>query len=273
MKATYSPSRLESFNSCSLKYFLTYKESLYADDTHQNVGTRKGNAFHKFAELYRPTWTEEQIKKEIKAAEQLYKIPEELSIEKAARRFIQFYELVIAPVIAQGGKFHQEVSFNFIIDDHKFTGRLDVLLEQADGTYYIIDYKTGKSAQTSYYVGQMMAYAWAIHKQYNVPLEEIPKKVKIGLFFPMADDTNENPLKVFKKVTLNEEALNKAKIHMLETILAIEGQWTPIATITKLCEYCPFAGLKQYCKASVEAGHLPMRGIVIKKRDWSTYRR
>jgi CRISPR/Cas system-associated exonuclease Cas4 (RecB family) len=270
-KATYSSSRLEQFHSCSLKYWLGYKQSLYAEDTQQNVFTRRGNAFHKFAETYQPSWDDTKIKEMTEAAEKQFRVPEEFTIKKPVTRFLTFYRNVITPILEAGGKLHQEVQFNFSIDDHKLTGKLDVLLECADGTFQIIDYKTGKTAQTSYYVNQMMIYAWAIHKQYGVPIEEVPTRVKIGLFFPVANEDKEDVMKVFKKVSFKEDSLQKTKDHVTKTIELIEGDWTPIPTLSKLCEFCSFCGLKQYCKASVDAGYLPTRGIVIKKRDWSTY--
>jgi len=192
----YSASRVGTFESCKLKYDLSYRRGYYAEETVQSVLTRKETAFHMFAETYEPTWTEEEILQHQKDIETKWNIPEEYSLTKPIRRFIRFYNEFIDPAVKAGAKYHREIQFDFDLDSSRFTGKLDVLLEYPNGAYHIIDYKTGKSTNTSYYTDQMFLYAWALHKQYNVPVMDMMDKIKISVFFGFADPDKEDPLSI-----------------------------------------------------------------------------
>lgn len=269
---TYSASRLGTFESCKLKYSLSYKRGYYAEETQQNVLTRKGVAFHYIAETYDPTWTPEALDKFRLETEQKYTLPEEFSLVKPVKKFQAFHKDIIEKALSENGKVHKEIEFKFKINESNFTGKLDVLVENADGTFHIIDYKTGKNANSaSYYVGQMMLYVYAIHKQYNVPLENIVDRVSVSLFFPLADSDSEDYKKVFKKIKFSSEILNQEINRYSGLIVQIEGNdWDEKeANLNKLCEFCPFIGRPQYCELSAKAGLLPTRGVVIKQRPWA----
>lgn len=269
-KATYSSSRVGTFESCKLKYDLQYKKGYYAEDTVQNVLTRKGNAFHLFAEHYEPSWSPDYIQQRRLDLEKQFSLPEEFSLEIPVKRFIKFYDEVFAPVELAGGKYNKEIEFKFDLDDNNFTGRLDVLLQYPDGTFHIIDYKTGKSSNTSYYVDQMMLYVWALHRQYNIPEEELVNKVRVNIYFALADQDKEDPLKVFKEIKFTKDILDKTRKHIGEQIQMIESNtWNPEANLSRMCEFCPFCGFKSYCELSAASGLVPTRGIIIKQREWA----
>ncbi len=269
-KATYSYSRVSTFKSCKLKYSLQYKRGYYAEDTVQNVLTRKGNAFHQFAEHYDPSWSPDYILQRRLELEKEYSLPEEFSLEVPIARFLKFYDEVLAPVLLAGGKVHREIEFKFEIDGNNFTGKLDILLEYPDGSFHIIDHKTGKSANTSYYVDQMMLYVWALHKQYNIPEDQLVDKIKINIYFALADQDKEDPLKVFKAIKFSKDQLDKTRKEITDHITTIEGnKWEAEASLDRMCEFCPFMGFKQFCPLSAGAGLVPVRGIKIKQRDWA----
>ncbi len=269
-KATYSSSRVGTFESCRLKYSLQYKRGYYAEDTVQNVLTRKGNAFHQFAEHYDPSWSPDYINQRRLDLEKQFTLPEEFSLEVPIKRFLKFYDEVMAPVIFAGGKVHKEIEFKFELDGNNFTGKLDVLLEKPDGTYHIIDYKTGKSSNTSYYVDQMMLYAWALHKQYGIPEDQLTNKVAVNIYFALADQDKEDPLKVFKAIKFTKQTLDDVRKAFADKITTIESStWAPEANLNRMCEFCPFCGFKQFCPLSAASGLYPTRGIIIKQRDWA----
>jgi len=269
-KATYSHSRVGTFESCKLKYSLQYKRGYYAEDTVQNVLTRKGNAFHLFAEHYDPSWSPAYILERRLALEKEFTLPEEFSLEAPVARFMKFYDQIYAPVLVGQGKVDREIEFKFELDGNNFTGKLDVLLSNPDGSFYIIDYKTGKSANTSYYVEQMMLYAWALHKQYNIPENELVDRVKIAIYFALADQDKEDPLKVFKQIKFTKQTLDDTRESLKKTISHIESNsWQPDANLNRMCEFCPFIGMKSFCPLSVSAGFCPTRGIKIKQREWA----
>lgn len=269
-KATYSHSRVSTFESCKLKYSLQYKKGYYAEDSVQSVITRKGSAFHLFAEHYDPSWSLETIEQKRLEIEKQFTLPEEFSLKTAIQRFICFYNQIFVPVEADQGKLNKEIEFKFELDSNNFTGKLDVLLSKKDGSFYIIDYKTSKNANTTYYVDQMMLYAWALHKQYKIPEEDIINKIQIGIYFALAEPDKEDPLKVFKQIKYTKQTLDEARDRIKESIIQIESNtWQPEANLGRMCEFCPFIGQKNFCSISVLAGSVPTRGIKIKQREWA----
>lgn len=269
-KATYSASRVGTFESCHLKYDLSYKKGYFAEETLQNVLTRKGNAFHEFAEHYDPNWSPDYIEQRRLDVEKKYRLPEEFNLTVAIKRFIKLFDEIMAPVGILGGKIQREIEFKFELDGNNFTGKLDVLLEKPDGTFHIIDYKTGKSTNTSYYVDQMMLYTWACHKQFNIPAEELINRVQVNVYFALADQEKEDPLKVFKQIKFTDATLAATREHYRGLIEMIEkNDWKPEANLNRMCEFCGFLGQQKFCPLSVSAGLIATRGTVIKQRDWA----
>lgn len=269
---TYSASRISTFQGCKLRYALQYKKGYYAEETQQNVLTRKGIAFHTLAENYDPLWTDEQLDKFRLDLEEKYKIPEEYSLALPAKKFKRFYDNELAVCAHNGGTVLKEVEFKFTLEGHSFTGKLDVLLQYPNGEFKIVDYKTGKSSNTSYYTAQMMLYVYATAQQYNIPREEIVDRISVQLFFPLAEITGEDLLnytKVFKKVKFSLATFDEEIEKFTTEVKNIEGVWEPEANLTKLCDWCPFIGRAQYCDLSFKSGLLPTRGVIIKQRDWA----
>lgn len=269
---TYSASRLGTFESCKLKYSLSYKRGYYAEETQQNVLTRKGVAFHYIAETYDPSWSQEKLDLFRLEVEQKYTLPEEFSLVKPVQKFQSFHKDVIEKALEAKSKVDKEIEFKFKIDSYNFTGKLDVLISNADGTFNILDYKTGKNANSaSYYVGQMMLYVYALHQQYKIPIEDIANRITVALFFPLADSESDDYKKVLKKLTFTQEILNQEISRYKNLIvLAESNNWDEKeANLTKLCEFCPFIGRSQYCELSAKAGLLPTRGVIIKQRSWA----
>lgn len=267
---TYSASRLGTFESCRLKYHLQYKYGYYAEEKQQNILTRKGSAFHELAENYNPMDSPDQLLAFRLAIEKKYVLPEEFSLERPLIRFQKFFDEVIASCSLQGGQVQREVEFKFDLKGSNFTGKLDVLLSYPDGTFMILDYKTGKSANTSYYTGQMMLYTWALMQEHKIPIEEAANRIQVGLFFPMAQPDDEGYGKVFKKIKFTKDHIEKETREYLDLINSIENTpWQPEANINKLCEFCAFVGQKEFCPMSVRAGLIRVRGVEVKQKDWA----
>lgn len=270
MGARYSASRVSTFESCKLKYSLQYQRGYYAEDTQQNVLTRKGTAFHEFAENYTPDWTAEKVEEQRKFYEEQFSLPEEFSLVQPVARFVEWYHQVIQPIIDEGGKVQNEIQFDFYLDNNHFTGKLDILAIDKDGVFWIIDHKTGRSTNTSYYKKQLLLYAWALHYQFKVPREEMTKRIKASIFFPFANPDEEDVRKVFKGIRFGDKHLDEVKDEFNTTIHRIESkQWEPEANLSRMCDFCPFAGKKEYCELSAKAGIHPTRGVKIKQRSWA----
>ena len=292
-KSKYSASRVSAFGSCTLKYDLQYNRGYYSEDAVQPVLTRKGNAFHEFAEFCHapiealegvtdpeiiaeiekdgPCWNTEEIKKYKEELEEKWRLPAEFELAQPVQRYYEMYMEVILPVIKAGGKYHREIQFDFELNGSRFTGKLDILLEEADGTFWILDHKTGKSTTTSYYKKQLILYAWALHLQdnYQIPRDEMIKKIKASVFFPFALPEETEMKKIFKSIRVTEKVLEEVSDHFKRAIHMIEGNWEPEAGISRMCEFCGFCGRQEYCPETYRAGIPPTRGVVIKQRQWA----
>lgn len=271
---TYSASRLNTFESCKLKYDLNYNKGYYAEESQQSILTRKGSAFHQFAETYDPTWTQDQLLASKVAIEQKYGLPPEFALDAPISRFLEFHADVLQTAIRRGAKVSKEIELKFSLGSYSFTGKLDVLIEYPDGTYHIIDYKTGKnSSSTKYYMGQMMLYVFGVHQLYTVPKDSIDTNIAVNLFFPLADADADSYKKSFKKIKFTKDDLQKELDKYESAIKLIESaSWnTEEANLSKLCEFCPFIGRITYCPLSAKAGLLPTRGVIIKQRRQYTH--
>jgi RecB family exonuclease len=270
MGAKYSASRVGTFESCTLQYDLKYNRGYYAEDTQQNVLTRKGNAFHEFAELYRPEWDEAKITEVREELEARFSLPAEFSLVQPLERYIRWYNEVLKPEMNKGAQLKREIQFDFELDGNNFTGKLDILLLIPEGNVaWIIDHKTGKSTTTTYYKTQLLLYAWALHKQYNIPADEMLSRIRASVFFPFADPDEVDVKKVFKGIRFTHAHLQEVRDHFKNLIAKIESDWEPEANITRMCDFCPFAGRKEYCALTAQSGVLPTRGIIIKQREWA----
>lgn len=270
MGAKYSASRVSTFESCTLQYDLRYNRGYYAEDTQQNVLTRKGNAFHEFAELYRPEWDDTKVTEVRTELEERFSLPEEFSLIQPFDRYITWYHEVLKPELDKGGQLKREIQFDFELDENRFTGKLDILLLIPEGNVaWIIDHKTGRSTNTAYYKTQLLLYAWALHKQYNIPTEEMLSRIRASVFFPFANPEETDVKKVFKSIRFTRKHLQEVRDHFREVIDRIEGSWEPEANISRMCDFCPFAGRKEYCALTAQAGIHPTRGVVIKQRSWA----
>lgn len=271
MGSKYSASRVSTFNSCTLQYDLRYNRGYYAEDTQQNVLTRKGNAFHEFAEIYEPEWDEKKIEEVRIELEKRFTLPDEFSLVSPIARYIEWYKTVLQPEIDNGAQLKKEIQFDFELDGNRFTGKLDILLLIPEGNIaWIIDHKTGRSMNTKYYKKQLLLYAWALHKQYGIPEEEMLKRIRCSVFFPFASPEEEDVKKVFKGIRFTSKHLQEVKEHFTSSIATIESDWTPEGNLNRMCDFCPFAGREQYCGLTARAGVLPTRGIIIKQRKWAT---
>jgi hypothetical protein len=289
-KATYSASRIGSFESCKLKYHLTYKEGYYVEDTITALNTRKGNAFHQFAEecgyplsfkdkfpnITDGTieyWDEAKIERFQKHLEHKFSLPEEFKMKAAVEVFYEFMETYVFPSLNNGWILHREIRLDFDANSHKFMGKLDLMLENKDtGEYYIIDYKTSKNANLSYHSDQFLLYAWGISQTYNVPVtDDLPSKIKIAAFFPFAIlNGNATSASGFKQLKYNVGDLLKNVEYFSGVVEEIEsGKWKPEPSLNFLCSYCGFKGNPEFCKLSYDSGLNPTRGTVISQRSWA----
>ena len=267
---TWSSTRLAVFESCKLKYDLTYNKGLYAEDTAQALVTRKGNAFHEFAEQYDPKWTATEALTASQELEIKYGLPEEFSLAQPVTRFVDLYQKVIQPVIAAGGTLEREIKFAFNLNGEPFVAKLDILLKTVDNRFVIIDHKTKKSTDTKMYASQMLLYVWALHLRHGIPFESLINNIDVQIFLPFASPKELSVQKLLKTIKFTTEDILAARDSRLAIIAATREPWDAEATLSKVCEFCPFAGMKAHCSLSASAGMTPTRGLAIKTRPWAS---
>jgi CRISPR/Cas system-associated exonuclease Cas4 (RecB family) len=69
----------------------------------------------------------------------------------------------------------EQLNTIFLLDDKVYV-KLDLLYTRADGTWVIVDWKTGKDSETI--EQQMLVYALYLKEQYKVPLEKMELRIE-----------------------------------------------------------------------------------------------
>ncbi|MBP5602756.1 MAG: UvrD-helicase domain-containing protein [Treponema sp.] len=74
---------------------------------------------------------------------------------------------------ADGRFYRAEWAFRMMLDGYIFTGSIDLIFENTDGTYTIVDYKSDQQIDVEKYRGQQECYRKAAARMLNVPEEKI----------------------------------------------------------------------------------------------------
>ena len=74
---------------------------------------------------------------------------------------------------AAGRFYRAEWAFRMLLDGYIFTGSIDLIFENPDGSYTIIDYKSDKEIDVEKYRGQQECYKKAAAKLLKIPEEKI----------------------------------------------------------------------------------------------------
>jgi len=257
MGASYSYSKIGTFESCPLAYDLQYvrKIKLLKDFDYDVI---KGIIFHHYAEVYKGNSRE--------AADKAFHEPEEVkpeflqmitpvqhkAIQEAFASFNHFYDTFL--------KSRENFTMKeFRISSktpkgHTFTGFLDLVVLQPK-EYWIIDYKTPKGSKASFYSGQLYTYIHYIMEKYKIPVEE----VRAGVFFPFATDVKSDDDR-FKEIKVTGKKIEEQITKLDDTIALLESpDRSKEANMQWLCNYCQYKGVQELCPLSVIAGARPVK--------------
>ena len=72
-----------------------------------------------------------------------------------------------------GSFYRAEWAFRMFLDGYIFTGSIDLIFQNADGTYTIVDYKSDKEIDPEKYRGQQDCYKKAASRMLNVSEDKI----------------------------------------------------------------------------------------------------
>ena len=169
-----SASKSDIIDQCLWKYRLKYILKLPGFGAKNEDALNFGSFIHKIFEL---GYKEKDIKSLLRIAEQersVYKVPfrENDRMKSCLENFLLWNQKM-------GETVSTEQVFTLPLDekhDINFIGVIDRVIKGTDGGYLVIDYKTSKrekKKRTLMDDNQLKGYAYAIHKTYDVPYDQI----------------------------------------------------------------------------------------------------
>lgn len=179
-----SPSKIKAYDECKKKYkfkYIDYLKGIYNKNSNTDA-LQFGSYIHKVLELGYQTSSVEELRVIAEECRSNYKFPKsrDKGVEKILTNFLKF-----------NSQLHEHISSELAFevemkDDYKLNGIIDRVVKGKTGKYLVIDYKTSKRAATStdlYKDPQLMMYAYAVSKMYNVPLDDIT----VAHYYPHLD--------------------------------------------------------------------------------------
>lgn len=177
----FSPSKLNTFDECQLKYkykYIHYLKEEYNEKASKDA-LQYGSYIHKILEDGVECTTVEELREHAKSLRSNYHFKgREADTEKCLTNFLKF-----------NGKLTETVSTEMIfkedvLKDLQVNGIIDRVVKGSTGKYLVIDYKTSKREKTKrelFNDPQLMIYAAAVAKMYNVSVNEIT----VAHFYPL----------------------------------------------------------------------------------------
>jgi ATP-dependent exoDNAse (exonuclease V) beta subunit len=181
---TVSPSKIKAYDECKKKYKFRYIDRL-RDTYNPNSNTdalQYGSYVHKIFELGYKVESLEELKKIAEELRENYQFPDSKmkNLEDILKNFHAFNQKLEEHVSS-------EMVFDIpITDDYSINGIIDRVIKGTSGKYLVIDYKTSRRPATKtdlFKDPQMLMYAYAIAKLYNVPVDH----VTVAHYYPHLD--------------------------------------------------------------------------------------
>ena len=179
---TISNSKRDTFNQCKLKYRYRYVERIDDYDISNTDALHFGSYIHQIFE--------DGFK--INDLDALLKLAEET---KEKYSFNDSYNVKITPCLKNFLRFNASLPEEGIPEQHfdleiakgiNMNGYIDRIIKGKDGGYLVIDYKTSKREKSKvdlYQDPQLKGYVYAVHKLYNVPINQITA----AHYYPITD--------------------------------------------------------------------------------------
>lgn len=213
----FSFSRLNCFHQCPYQWMLQYIECVEGEN----------NAFAEFGSL-----SHDILERYAKGELEIYELP--LAYEEEYDKFVEHkfppnkYVNLNESYKKQGREYFEnfegfgdyeivsiEEEFEFLIDNIKIKGLLDLLVKDKDGNYHIIDHKSSdpksaKSKKAQEYWMQMTLYAIWVYQKYGA----YPVKLHINAFRKQQWFT----------IDFNEAEIDSIKKWVIDTVDAIKKE-------------------------------------------------
>jgi|TARA_Y100000034_G_C6888111_1_gene408070 putative RecB family exonuclease len=183
--STVSASKIKAYDSCKQQYKFRYIDKL-RDSYNPNTNTdalQFGSYVHRIFELGVSSTSEDELNEIAKAERENYKFPDaKLKIlPKMITNFAKLNQKLTETVSAEQN-FKMDVTESYSIN-----GYIDRIVKGKTGGYLIIDYKTSKRKTPKrdlFSDPQMILYAYAVHKLYNVAISDI----SVAHYYPHLDE-------------------------------------------------------------------------------------
>ena len=179
-----SPSKLKTYNECKKKYqfkYVDYLKGIYNDNSNTDA-LQYGSYVHKIFELGTELETIEELQALAGELRDNYTFSsvKEKNLQLILENFFVFNKKLETTI-------SNEMVFEMdITDDFKINGIIDRVVKGKTGKYLVIDYKTSRRPTPKHELfsdPQMLMYAFAVSKQFNVPIED----VAVAHYYPHLD--------------------------------------------------------------------------------------
>jgi len=239
---TFSYSRLSTYRSCPQQYQWHYVQKIQVEKE-DHIDTLRGLALHDYAEGY-------HIDPSLDTALDTFQDTKNLRfsgdmkdiLASGAERVAITHKGLINPAEADGYTYYPENEYVVDFYGHELITKLDVLLLKR-GSAIIVDYKTSKSTQTSYYKEQMAFYRYAISTTYGIPPEAISTKIAF-LLAPTGRQVDD----FLKDVAHTAKSYDTYINNTLATLKEIETAPRHNACLSFMCRYCEY---KKICDIAI----------------------
>ena len=179
-----SPSKLKTYKECKKKYqfkYVEYLQGIYNVNSNTDA-LQYGSYVHKIFELGTELETLEELQNlagELRPNYQFSSIKEK-NLDVILENFFKFNKQLEETV-------SNEMVFKVdITDDYSINGIIDRVIKGKSGGYLVIDYKTSRrpTPKSELFTDpQMLMYAYAISKEFNVPID----KIAVAHYYPPLD--------------------------------------------------------------------------------------
>jgi len=165
-KMSFSYSQIETFKTCPLKYGYRYAMNVPSLESHV---ANFGNSVHETLKEFYRALTEDKGKATFELMTQLYaknwigggyeNVEHEILRKENGREILKNFYEANSPFKVPA---FIERNFSLKVGSYMLTGRIDRIDKLDDGTYEVIDYKTGKSARTLDPIKKLQLYIYAL---------------------------------------------------------------------------------------------------------------
>lgn len=248
-----SPSKIKVYDECKLKYKFKYID--YLPEKSKNTDALQfGSYVHKILEDGVHSTSVDELWNLAKSLRENYTFGEdkEKLLKPCVENFFRFNQSLSATE-------HVATEQTFAVDlkeGYAVNGIIDRVVKSSDGKYLVIDYKTSKRATTKrelYNDPQMLLYAFAVHKMYNVPVPNIT----LAHYYPHLDRlvnikySEAHVMMYIRKLTQKVWEIRKKK----------KTDFFP-----QMNQFCDWCGFKECCP-KFNANHLVEYNKAVEERD------